>query len=187
MGYDDNTPLQGVTGGGLPAEIWQAVMAEIHEGLPPQPLGVIAPDAAGNMIVASDIVSADSDDPLAAALAEAVAAAQPVDDGMADVAQPGGATGMPIDAPAIVAASPDGAADPLAAALAEAMGEAAPAPEPARLVEPAPSAPPPAPVPQPVPVRSGPIGAEPVPPAPRTEGSTVSSSGEAAPPAPGPA
>ena len=70
MGYDDNTPLQGVTGGGLPAEIWQAVMAEIHEGLPPQPLGVIAPDAAGNMIVASDIVSADSDDPLAAALAE---------------------------------------------------------------------------------------------------------------------
>ena len=188
MGYDDNTPLQGVTGGGLPAEIWQAVMAEIHEGLPPQPLGVIAPDAAGNMIVASDIVSADSDDPLAAALAEAVAAAQPVDGGMADVAQPGGATGMPIDAPAIVAASPDGAADPLATALAEAMGEAAPASEPARLVEPAPSAPPPAPVPQPVPVRSGPIGAEPVPPpAPRTEGSTVSSSGEAAPPAPDPA
>ena len=39
----------------------------------------------------------------------------------------------------------------------------------------------------PVPVRSGPIGAEPVPPAPRTEGTTVSSSGEAAPPAPDPA
>lgn len=188
MGYDDNTPLQGVTGGGLPAEIWQAVMAEIHEGLPPKPLGVIAPDAGGNLIVASDIVSADSDDPLAAALAEAVAAAQPVDDRLADVAQLGEATGMPVDAPAIVATSPDGAADPLAAALAEAMGEGAPAPEPARLVEPASSAPPPAPVPEPVPVRAGPITTEPDPSqarAPRSQGSTVSSSGEgAAPPSP---
>ena len=25
MGYDDNTPLTGVTGGGLPAEIWREV------------------------------------------------------------------------------------------------------------------------------------------------------------------
>lgn len=38
MGYDDNTPLKGVTGGGLPAEIWQAVMAEIHKGVPVEPL-----------------------------------------------------------------------------------------------------------------------------------------------------
>ncbi|MGR3805858.1 transglycosylase domain-containing protein [Marinibacterium profundimaris] len=34
MGYDDNTPLSGVTGGGLPAEIWQEVMIRVHEGLP---------------------------------------------------------------------------------------------------------------------------------------------------------
>ena len=33
MGYDDNTPLSGVTGGGLPAEIWQEAMLRIHEGL----------------------------------------------------------------------------------------------------------------------------------------------------------
>ncbi|WP_240804347.1 transglycosylase domain-containing protein [Qingshengfaniella alkalisoli] len=34
MGYDDNTPLKGVTGGGLPAEIWHEVMARISEGTP---------------------------------------------------------------------------------------------------------------------------------------------------------
>ncbi len=34
MGYDDNTPLTGVTGGGLPAEIWKETMTGIHEGLP---------------------------------------------------------------------------------------------------------------------------------------------------------
>lgn len=33
MGYDDNTPLSGVTGGGLPAEIWHEVMLRVHEGL----------------------------------------------------------------------------------------------------------------------------------------------------------
>lgn len=38
MGYDDNTPLSGVTGGGLPAEIWREVMVGLHEGLPPRPL-----------------------------------------------------------------------------------------------------------------------------------------------------
>lgn len=30
MGYDDNTPLTGVTGGGLPAEIWRETMIRIH-------------------------------------------------------------------------------------------------------------------------------------------------------------
>jgi hypothetical protein len=43
MGYDDNTPLTGVTGGGLPAEIWQEVMVRIHEGVPPRPLPMIDP------------------------------------------------------------------------------------------------------------------------------------------------
>ena len=38
MGYDDNTPLRGVTGGGLPAEIWRTAMEEIHLNLKPTPL-----------------------------------------------------------------------------------------------------------------------------------------------------
>lgn len=38
MGYDDNSPLKGVTGGGLPAEIWHEVMVRINEGLPAKPL-----------------------------------------------------------------------------------------------------------------------------------------------------
>ncbi len=44
MGYDDNTPMQGVTGGGLPAEIWHEVMIRVEEGLPPQPLPMIIPE-----------------------------------------------------------------------------------------------------------------------------------------------
>lgn len=38
MGYDDNSPLTGVTGGGLPAEIWHEVMVRINEGVEPKPL-----------------------------------------------------------------------------------------------------------------------------------------------------
>ena len=45
MGYDDNTPLKGVTGGGLPAEIWHEVMVRIHEGLPANPLPMVVPEA----------------------------------------------------------------------------------------------------------------------------------------------
>jgi len=40
MGNDDNTPLTGVTGGGLPAEIWQAVASRISEGRPPRALNM---------------------------------------------------------------------------------------------------------------------------------------------------
>ena len=43
MGYDDNTPLTDVTGGGLPADIWREVMIRVHEGLPPKPLLKIDP------------------------------------------------------------------------------------------------------------------------------------------------
>ena len=43
MGYDDNTPLVGVTGGGLPAEIWQATMMRIVEGMTPVDLPMIIP------------------------------------------------------------------------------------------------------------------------------------------------
>jgi len=43
MGYDDNTPLEGVTGGGLPAEIWHEVMVRVNEGLPVTDLPMILP------------------------------------------------------------------------------------------------------------------------------------------------
>ena len=42
MGYDDNTPLTGVTGGGLPADIWREAMVRIHDGIPVQSLPMIA-------------------------------------------------------------------------------------------------------------------------------------------------
>jgi penicillin-binding protein 1A len=38
MGYDDNTPLKGVTGGGLPAEIWHEVMERVR------PLPMLIPE-----------------------------------------------------------------------------------------------------------------------------------------------
>ena len=44
MGYDDNTPLTGVTGGGLPAEIWRETMVRVHEGVPARPLPMRAPE-----------------------------------------------------------------------------------------------------------------------------------------------
>lgn len=44
MGYDDNRPLTGVTGAGLPAEIWKEVMVRVHDGLPARPLPVKVPE-----------------------------------------------------------------------------------------------------------------------------------------------
>ncbi len=46
MGYDDNTPLTGVTGGGLPAEIWRETMVRVHDGLPVRPLPMQTPRGA---------------------------------------------------------------------------------------------------------------------------------------------
>lgn len=43
MGYDDNTPLKGVTGGGLPAEIFREAMKRVHEGVPVKLLPMVAP------------------------------------------------------------------------------------------------------------------------------------------------
>jgi len=43
MGYDNNTPLTGVTGSGLPAEIWHETMRRALDGLTPTPLPMIAP------------------------------------------------------------------------------------------------------------------------------------------------
>lgn len=43
MGYDDNTPLKGVTGGGLPADIWRETMTRVNAGLAVEPLPMIRP------------------------------------------------------------------------------------------------------------------------------------------------
>ena len=40
MGYDDNTPLNGVTGGGLPADIWRETMLGIYGVYAPSPLPI---------------------------------------------------------------------------------------------------------------------------------------------------
>ncbi|WP_424832074.1 transglycosylase domain-containing protein [Ruegeria sp.] len=44
MGYDDNTPLSGVTGGGLPAEIWKETMVRVTDGMTPTSLPMMAPE-----------------------------------------------------------------------------------------------------------------------------------------------
>ncbi|MBD9526276.1 transglycosylase domain-containing protein [Paracoccus sp. PAR01] len=88
LGNDDNKPLKGVTGGGLPAEIWQAVMTEIHEGLPVESLGSFAFDA-GTAV--PQVVNTGSDgavDPLAAALSEALGQPQPQPTAPAETDQP---------------------------------------------------------------------------------------------------
>lgn len=43
MGNDDNSPLTGVTGGGLPADIWRETMVRIHAGTPVRDLPMIVP------------------------------------------------------------------------------------------------------------------------------------------------
>ena len=43
MGYDDNTKLKGVTGGGLPTDIWRETMQRVHAGVPVKPLPMQAP------------------------------------------------------------------------------------------------------------------------------------------------
>jgi membrane peptidoglycan carboxypeptidase len=48
IGNDDNSPLVGVTGGGLPAEIWRETMLRVHEGMTPEPLPMRPPVAARN-------------------------------------------------------------------------------------------------------------------------------------------
>ena len=67
-----------MTGGGLPAEIWQAVMTEIHEGLPVESLGSFVFDASGAVPHVVSSGGADgASDPLAAALSSALGQPQP--------------------------------------------------------------------------------------------------------------
>ncbi|MEO1640795.1 MAG: transglycosylase domain-containing protein [Pseudomonadota bacterium] len=44
MGYDDNSQLTGVTGGGLPATIWKETMSRVLDGRQPTPLPMIIPE-----------------------------------------------------------------------------------------------------------------------------------------------
>ncbi|MCA1776215.1 MAG: PBP1A family penicillin-binding protein [Paracoccaceae bacterium] len=60
MGNDDNTPLAGVTGGGLPADIWHETMTRITSGQQPTPLPMEPPPAAsGAGTLSTDSVEAD--------------------------------------------------------------------------------------------------------------------------------
>jgi membrane peptidoglycan carboxypeptidase len=43
MGYDDNSRLTGVTGGGLPATIWRETMLRVLDGVQPTPLPMTIP------------------------------------------------------------------------------------------------------------------------------------------------
>ncbi len=59
MGYDDNRPLTGVTGGGLPADIWRETMSRITAGWQPTRLPIETPSAQSGAPVISlnDIVA----------------------------------------------------------------------------------------------------------------------------------
>ena len=58
MGYDDNSPLTGVTGGGLPADIWHEVMTRIDANLTPAPLPMIRPDQLPQATAANGVPTA---------------------------------------------------------------------------------------------------------------------------------
>ena len=60
MGKDDNAPLVGVTGGGLPAEIWKEVMLRLHDGLSIKPLDAGYSRTGGAAVVSA----ADEEDSL---------------------------------------------------------------------------------------------------------------------------
>ncbi len=61
MGYDDNTPLEGVTGGGMPADIWHEVMVRVEEGLPPKPLPMVEPEARQRPAAPADLAQVPVD------------------------------------------------------------------------------------------------------------------------------
>ncbi|QQA42604.1 transglycosylase domain-containing protein [Pelagovum pacificum] len=56
MGNDDNSPLNNVSGGGLPTDIWHEVMVRITEGMTPNALPMTPPTQPGN----SGLFQADS-------------------------------------------------------------------------------------------------------------------------------
>ncbi|MCA8882959.1 MAG: PBP1A family penicillin-binding protein [Rhodobacteraceae bacterium] len=64
MGYDDNTPLSGVTGGGLPAEIWHETMLRVHEGVPVSALPMDAPARAPDAVAEDGATPRNPSNPL---------------------------------------------------------------------------------------------------------------------------
>lgn len=54
MGNDDNAPLVGVTGGGLPAAIWRETAVRAHRGLSPRPLNVIRGAPRSDLVASGD-------------------------------------------------------------------------------------------------------------------------------------
>ena len=60
MGYDDNTKLKGVTGGGLPADIWRETMQRVHKGVPIKPLPMQAPKKPQQVAQPTDVVPDNS-------------------------------------------------------------------------------------------------------------------------------
>lgn len=64
VGNDDGAPMNGVTGGGLPARMWRDVMTVAHAGLPPRPLPVPAAPMIGvdeEPLALNDPISLDRD------------------------------------------------------------------------------------------------------------------------------
>ena len=59
MGYDDNTPLSGVTGGGLPADIWRETMVRVLNGMTPSPLPMAPPAGGPGQFVDPGGIAAD--------------------------------------------------------------------------------------------------------------------------------
>ncbi len=60
MGFDDNRPLTGVTGSGLPADIWRETMVRITDGWQPTRLPMEAPPSAtGADLIANEGIVAD--------------------------------------------------------------------------------------------------------------------------------
>jgi penicillin-binding protein 1A len=56
MGYDNNTKLNGVTGGGLPADIWRETMQRVHKGVPIKPLPMQSPKQPQQIAQPIDVV-----------------------------------------------------------------------------------------------------------------------------------
>lgn len=54
MGFDDNRPLSGVTGGGLPADIWRETMTRITAGMQPTPLPATPPQGLSGAATIAD-------------------------------------------------------------------------------------------------------------------------------------
>ncbi|SEQ42813.1 penicillin-binding protein, 1A family [Loktanella sp. DSM 29012] len=60
MGFDDNSPMRGVTGGGIPADIFRDTMRRVVAGQQPKPLPMDIPGPARNGTLSNSGIAADS-------------------------------------------------------------------------------------------------------------------------------